>query len=50
MIINQTLIKVCLQAILMIKIDTTSYDRFKIGLSNGSIGATTKVRTYGFNI
>ena len=35
---------------LAIKIDTTSYDRFKIGLSNGSIGATTKVRTYGFNI
>ena len=35
---------------LAIKIDTTSYDRFKIGLSNGSVSATTKIRTYGFNI
>ena len=33
-----------------IKIDTTSYDRFKITVSNGTIGATTKLRTYGFNI
>jgi len=33
-----------------IKIDTTSYDRFKITVSNGTIAATTKIRTYGFNI
>ena len=33
-----------------IVLNTTQYDRYKISVSNGNIGATTKVRTYGFNI